>query len=130
MRSSINTILTGNIFVSLVFSQSLSEIWLLVNTLQLIVNIPLLDITLPSNVMTFVSALQDTLSFNIIPVDQIHQKIYNLKDDYMYTAVNSNYQILGYNSSNFIYNMGAEYANFEMYLCICVLSFLLKPIKI
>ncbi|CDW74457.1 UNKNOWN [Stylonychia lemnae] len=66
-----STALTGaigsNIFLSLVLGLSLKKLWMLIQTLQIIVHLPLLQIPLPSNVIFCFSSIIDISNMNIIP---------------------------------------------------------------
>jgi hypothetical protein len=111
-----SSVISGNLLLSLTFSYALSSLWGVANTLQIIVHIPLLQLSLPANIMSFLAALLDCLNFNLVNPDNFHQKIYNLKNQDEYPAPSNNYKILGYKTSNFIYNMGGSFLILEFYI--------------
>jgi len=60
-----------NIVLSLFLGVSLKKVWMLMNTLQILVNMPLLNIPMTSNVLYLFQALIDLSNFNFIPKEQI-----------------------------------------------------------
>jgi hypothetical protein len=67
------SVISGNLLLSITFSYALSTLWGVVNTLQIIVHVPLLQLSLPANIMSFLAALLDCLNFNLVDPDKIHQ---------------------------------------------------------
>ena len=56
-------------------------LWGLVNVMQLIVNMPLLNIKFPQNAAMFYTFINDIASFNLIPVDKIQEALFNFSDE-------------------------------------------------
>jgi hypothetical protein len=52
-------------------------LWGMVNVMQLIIKLPLLNITFPQNAATFYTFLSDMAAFDILPMDTINAKIFN-----------------------------------------------------
>jgi hypothetical protein len=90
--------------------------------------VPLFHLTMPSNLMTFLSAICDSLNFNLFDPDKTHQNIYHLESNSSYPAYNSQYDILGYKSSNIIYNLNSSFVMMELYILIIPAIFILKLI--
>eukprot|EP00347_Sterkiella_histriomuscorum_P007330 403349364 len=61
----------ANIILSVVLGVSLKNLWTLMNTLQLLVYLPLMSISLPFNVLLMCQALIDVVNFNVIPKDLV-----------------------------------------------------------
>ena len=58
-------------------------LWGMVNVMQLIVKMPLLNITFPQNAATFYNFISDISSFDLIPTDKIDDMIFNFTDSQM-----------------------------------------------
>ena len=55
----------------------------MINVMQLIVKMPLLNITLPQNAATFYNFIYDISSFDLIPSDKIDNVLFNFTDTEM-----------------------------------------------
>jgi len=64
-----NTLVAGNLFLQLFLSASLNMIWSLLNTLQIIVSLPLLNINFPQNAFIVCWILSKVANFNAINTD-------------------------------------------------------------
>eukprot|EP00347_Sterkiella_histriomuscorum_P008911 403343271 len=71
--SAITGAISTNILLSLVMGLSLKKLWMLIQTLQIIVHLPLLQIPLPSNVLLAMKAIIDVSNLNIIPKEYINK---------------------------------------------------------
>lgn len=78
----------------------------MINTLQFILHIPLLSITLPPNMMTFFQTLFNVITFDFYDTSPKLQYVFSLKDESDYTAYNDRFDMLGYSTSNTLYNVG------------------------
>ena len=56
-----------NVILSLVLGFSLKQLWLLMNTLQIITHMPLLNFTFPSNFILFTDTLKSISNMDILP---------------------------------------------------------------
>ncbi|CDW71772.1 UNKNOWN [Stylonychia lemnae] len=68
--SSSNTLVGSvmlNFFLALALGLSLKQLWMLINTLQIICAMPLLQMQIPSNFILFAQSLKDISNLNIIP---------------------------------------------------------------
>lgn len=102
----------------------------MLNTLQIILHLPLINVQFPQNVNTFFSYLINIAEFQIIPTDKLEEKFTNtfntgfIED----TPMPDNFVELGYENSKLIKNIG----NIGFILVIYVLSlgvmFLIKLI--
>eukprot|EP00347_Sterkiella_histriomuscorum_P005302 403357121 len=67
-----------NIVLCLFLGASLKSLWTLMNTLQIIVYLPMLKMSLPSNFSMMCQSLIDIVNFNFIPKDQIQSTLKGL----------------------------------------------------
>lgn len=65
--SSLTGSLVTNILLAGVLGLAMKQIWALINTLQILTQIPLLTISLPANLMMALQALADVSNLNIVP---------------------------------------------------------------
>ena len=63
--------ITMNLGLSVVLGLSLKQLWMLMNTLQILTNLPLLELSLPSNVVMVAQSLRDISNMNLIPQAQM-----------------------------------------------------------
>lgn len=56
-----------NVFLSFMIAFSLNFLWSMINSLQMIVYVPLLNLTLPANVNTLFSILIKVATFDVVP---------------------------------------------------------------
>jgi hypothetical protein len=58
-------------------------LWSMINVMQLIVKMPLLNITFPQNAATFYNFINEISSFNLIPTEKLDSAIFNFTDPEM-----------------------------------------------
>ncbi|CDW80617.1 UNKNOWN [Stylonychia lemnae] len=73
--SSITGSTTINLILSIVLGVSMKNLWMLLNTLQILVMIPLLWLSLPANITIMCKALIDIANLNFIPKDTINEYV-------------------------------------------------------
>jgi hypothetical protein len=73
----------------------------MVNTLQIIVHMPLMNVSMPPNVSTLTSALVSLASFDFLPMDKINKVVFGIEPE---PEKKARYQAVGMESSNFIMN--------------------------
>lgn len=69
--STVTSAVSMNLFLSLFLGVSLKKVWGLLNTLQILNNIPLMGINLPSNAMILFQSLIDLSNFNFINKEKV-----------------------------------------------------------
>jgi hypothetical protein len=69
--SAITGAITTNIFLSVILGVSMKKLWMMITTLQIIVNQPLLKVYLPANAILCFKAIVDISNINIIPKEYI-----------------------------------------------------------
>ncbi len=71
----IDTSLSGgvvaNVFIAVAFGASMKRMWSLLNTLQIITHIPLLAISIPSNLQVCLGTIISVSSLSIIPKEWV-----------------------------------------------------------
>ena len=95
-------LLVLNLFLTLL----LQQLWSMINNLQLILHVPLFTILLPPNVMTFFQALIKVVTMDFFDMSLKLQAIFSLPDESTYEAYNDRFDLLGYSTTNTIYNLG------------------------
>lgn len=73
VESSLTGSVAGNIVLAGVLGLAMKQIFVLINTLQVLTQIPLLAILLPANVETCLQGLMDVSNLNIIPKSVINK---------------------------------------------------------
>lgn len=69
VASSIQTLVVGNFAFSSVFNAPLQMLWGMINSLQLIVHLPMFSLQFPANAEVLFSKLIDVCSLNLLPMD-------------------------------------------------------------
>ena len=59
--------MSANFAITLILGFSLNNLWILINTLQVMVHLPLLAIQMPSNALYMLQALVSISNMDIIP---------------------------------------------------------------
>ena len=101
MNSAFKAMMAGNFAVSVVLSASLNLLWSLLNSLQVIVMLPLLKTNFPSNAYLLSQTLNKVANFNVIPMQKINEMILKYE---VTRPKNENFFFYSYSSTNFILN--------------------------
>ena len=80
-------------------------LWGMVNTLQLIIHLPLLAVYFPQNCQLFFTFITDIVNFSLIPTDKIMDKMFQFKNS-TEQEMNQSFKGLGYKSANILKNLG------------------------
>lgn len=93
-----------NFLMSFLVAFSLNFLWSMINSLQMIVYLPLLNIVLPANVSTLFGILIEVATFDVVPKsDEINKFLFSFK--YSTTLVDqSSFESLEFETKNFIIN--------------------------
>jgi len=111
------TFITSNFLTNLVFSTSLNLLWSMANSLQIIVHLPLINITLPYNVLLASSFLANVASFEIIPTEAIYSKFLSFdRDKTLKDKEGIRYELVGMETSNFLINSGTLFWMFMIWV--------------
>ena len=69
LTSSTSTVMLSNVVAKFFMSTSLQYVWDLVNTQQLIMLIPLMNVRIPANTQVILEKLTRICAFEVIPTD-------------------------------------------------------------
>jgi hypothetical protein len=103
----------------------LQALWGLVNVMQLIVQLPLLNLDFPLNTVTFYTILQDISSFNFLPTDKLNF----LGNSTQMPPNPKNFQYMGYSTQNSLQNIGSMIFYIMGYFLLALLALFLRAIK-
>jgi hypothetical protein len=79
-------------------------LWGMINVMQIIVKMPLLNITFPQNAATFYTFITDVSSFDILPTDKINAYLFSFSDQ---KEDDPNFEKMGIKSKNIFDNLGS-----------------------
>lgn len=65
-------VLSAGFIINLILAASLNLVWSMLNTLQIIVYIPLIDIRFPQNAFVFSIVLMGLANFDFVPHDAVN----------------------------------------------------------
>jgi len=112
--------------LSLLASCSLSLLWSMLNTLQLIVHLPLFSVVHPSNALYFYILLFGVANFTPIDVSETTSKAFDFTPSE--EAHTLNFRLLGYESKNAIENLGNNFLVLLFAIGMIMLIFALEMI--
>lgn len=112
--------------VNIALSGAMSQVWGMINGMQLMVNLPLFDITFPSLSQQMVEDLITIATFDVMPSDDVFQATLDPPEQ---EQDNEKFAEIGYESSWMIINLGTMFLSFVIMLFIPVLLLLVKPCK-
>jgi DNA-directed RNA polymerase delta subunit len=98
----------------------------MINVMQLIVKMPLLNITFPQNAVTFYKFINEISSFNLIPTEKLDSMIFNFTDPEMQDP---NFLSMGMQKYNVVQNLGSTFYYLFCFLLLVVLVYILKAAK-
>jgi hypothetical protein len=101
-------------------------LWSMINVMQLIVKMPLLNITFPQNAATFYNFINEISSFNLIPTDKLDSAIFNFTDPEM---KDPNFAKMGMTKYNVVQNLGSTFYYLLCFFLLVLLVYILKAIK-
>ena len=129
----------GSFLINIAVSGSLSQILGMINSLQLIVHLPLFAVSVPANVMTMFEILVPIVMFDILDTDDLFkvsdqmlgtkfmEKIENEGD---WSLIPDQIQNLGYDESSPVLNLGTmAYFTGFYFLKVMILAIIVGPIK-
>ena len=89
------TVVIANFLLATLISFSLNYLWSMINTLQMIVYLPMYNVIFPGNISMFLSVVIGVATFDIIPmIDEINDVIFSFK----YTLCPNELKALGLSS--------------------------------
>ena len=81
--------MVGNFALNLLMSSSMSALWGMLNTLQILIHLPIFSIPIPLNAMVFYSSIISITQFDLVPTDFFNELFFDFdsKDE----ALNQNF---------------------------------------
>jgi len=118
-----------NLIIMTFVQLGFSYLWGLINTLQMILYLPLLKVGLPKNVKLFYSILLPLANLDLIPPQYSTELIFDISsdEDHPYSPV---LEEMGFETHNVILNMGSLYVYFMLLLLALSVMGVLKLFKI
>lgn len=126
MQSATNGFMIGNFIMNLVLSSGMQQLWTMINTLQIIVMLPLFRVTLPPDAQIVFGFVMKLAAFNLLPTDLFYDKYFSSMKQAETGAINDNFESDGFGSVFFIYNMGTLMVGILSMPLLIVLNYTLK----
>jgi hypothetical protein len=99
LKNSLDNTMVATIGANLILAGSLQKIWSLVNSLQLIMYFPLLNITFPTNAKYFYSIILPLSSLELIPQKYTTELFFTITEENDYPH-NDDFETMGYETHN------------------------------
>ena len=119
--------MASNLALNIILSASLQQLWSMVNTQQLVVLMPLWNIRLPANAALFFSFIMTIASFDLVPTDTFYDEYFPKMAQT--SAINTNFQTLGFSNMYFCYNIGSLILSFLAFPILALVTLILKPMR-
>ena len=103
-QATVNTMMYGNLAINLAMSASLQMLWGMVNVMQLIVKMPLFNITFPQNAAKFYTFIASVANFDLLPTDEINDYMFNFTKQ---NENDMNFETMGYETDDIFDNLGS-----------------------
>ena len=101
-------------------------LWGMVNVMQLVIKLPLLNVTFPQNAATFYTFISDVASFELLPMDYINSKIFMFSSN---DTQDLNFDLMGYQTNNIIKNLGSMFVYLIGFFALVLIALFLKLLK-
>lgn len=101
-----SAILSSSFFVNLILAASLSQLWSMLNGLQLAVHLPLFDLAFPANASLTIEFIITVATFDLVPPEFI-LSIFTFPEDSSYFS--ESFDSTGYSSLYPIENLGTAW---------------------
>ncbi|CDW83359.1 UNKNOWN [Stylonychia lemnae] len=127
--SSITGSVTINLILSIVLGVSMKNLWMLMNTLQILVMIPLLWLSLPANLTIMCKALIDIANLNFIPKDTINEYVRKFlfkTKGYLNFQIAANIGLLNANDDDILNTLVATFMFLSLFMIPFIILFLMR----
>ena len=104
----------------------MKRLWMLMNTMQILCNIPLLSIALPSNALFAFQSLIEISKMNFIPKDSFDSVLSHLGVSTADGNSTGSFSTMGYSGNNLVKNMGLVFLALVAFLALGLLLLLTK----
>jgi len=100
-------------------------VWGMINSLQLIANVPVLAVNLPCTARSFMLALTTMTNFWVFPAQKIYEGVFkNSLSENDFTPLNMNFYRLGYRAVPFVLNAAMFTSIMFFFLVVGLLAYL------
>ena len=126
------TIAAATVGTNIILSGAMSQVWGMINGLQLFINLPLFDITFPSLSIKSLQGLIEIANFDILPSNDIFSFTLDFSmDEFEKENEQSDekFENVGYESTSIIMNMGSLFISFVIFLTLPALLLCLRPCR-
>jgi hypothetical protein len=124
-KSVMDVSIVFNIITNVAFSTSLYLLWGLINTLQLILYLPLIGVSFPANVKFLYSILIPVAFMDLIPKEYTIDLLFDISEDED-SPFNDILEELGYETHSSILNLGSIFTYFLTFLAGALMMLVLK----
>ena len=106
----------SNFVVNIAMAGSLSQLWGMINGLQVVAQMPLYDVRSPGNVNEFTGFLSELSNFDLLDTESMNNEVFYIPEE---DSVSLNFQNAGYDSTLAIKTLGTF---FYMMLAMIILA--------
>lgn len=112
--------MAGNLVLGFILSASLNQLLTMINTMQLVVMLPLFKITVPANAGMFFSQIMQIAAFDFFETGPYIDALLGLPPS---EPLNANFEAVGFESLYLLHNMGTLFIAFVAYFTLVLLAF-------
>jgi hypothetical protein len=116
----------GNLAINVAMSASLQMLWGMINVMQLIVKMPLFNVTFPQNAATFYTFITDVASFDLLPTEKINAWIFSFSEE---KQKDENFTKMGYSTDNIFENLGSMVLYLVGFVLLVLFALLIRFLK-
>lgn len=104
--------MASNFVLNILISASLNQLWAMINTQQLMIMMPLFQITMPANAGLFFRSLMEIAAFDFYDFSDIVHDLFQIVET---ETVDVNFEAIGFESQYFLVNIGSLAVIFLIY---------------
>ena len=97
------TVMLGNAVVNIALSGSLNQLWGMINSLQIVVHTPLVDVSFPENAKLVYKQMILVATFDVLPTDDWFPEWFDLPEA---DSFSESFADLNYDSAFLVVNLG------------------------
>ena len=114
----------GNFLINLLMAASLSQLWSMLNGLQLAVHLPLFNLNFPANANYFIEFVINVATFDLVPPELILM-IFKFPESEAYS---SGFDTTGYSSTYPVENLGTCWMLVQIYVLLVLIWLVLNQL--
>lgn len=126
MRDGVAVFSTSSFVLNLAFSLSLDLLWSMINALQVIVFLPLFNVSFSAMVTTLSNALIAITNFTIIPYESLNNLFFDFDPQVQQRITQSNINQYGIGSRNLIVNTEVTFWIYHAWFLVAFVAILLN----